>query len=146
MYVCAYMLHVYMNHSINQSLLSILKQRQQVGDSRREPKILRYVCIWHIYEPSYTYELYVLCIYMHVCMPCNMYPYVCMYAPQKLPMKPFLCEKNQRQALTFHIIHIHRVFFLFFQKERMRWSHPIIGIHMRLGVDKNREAQRFPTK
>jgi len=27
-----------------------------------------------------------------------------------------------------------------------QWAHPIIGIHMRLGVDKNREAQRFPTK
>lgn len=32
------------------------------------------------------------------------------------------------------------------QKQRMQWSHPIIGIHMRLGVDKNREAQRFATK
>ena len=32
------------------------------------------------------------------------------------------------------------------QKARMGWRHPIIGIHMRLGVDKNREAQRFPTK
>ncbi len=32
------------------------------------------------------------------------------------------------------------------QKQRMQWAHPIIGIHMRLGVDKNREAQRFPTK
>ena len=32
------------------------------------------------------------------------------------------------------------------QKARMLWRHPIIGIHMRLGVDKNREAQRFPTK
>jgi hypothetical protein len=29
------------------------------------------------------------------------------------------------------------------QKRRMQWSHPIIGIHMRLGVDKNREAQRL---
>ena len=28
----------------------------------------------------------------------------------------------------------------------LQWAHPIIGIHMRLGVDKNREAQRFPTK
>ena len=32
------------------------------------------------------------------------------------------------------------------QKKLMGWEHPIIGIHMRLGVDKNREAQRFPTK
>ena len=29
------------------------------------------------------------------------------------------------------------------QKQRMGWKHPIIGIHMRLGVDKNREAQRW---
>lgn len=28
------------------------------------------------------------------------------------------------------------------QKRRMGWKHPVIGIHMRLGVDKNREAQR----
>jgi hypothetical protein len=32
------------------------------------------------------------------------------------------------------------------QKARMGWKHPIIGIHMRLGHDKNREAQRFPNK
>ena len=27
------------------------------------------------------------------------------------------------------------------QKARMGWRRPVIGIHMRLGVDKNREAQ-----
>ena len=37
--------------SINQSLLSTLKQRQQVGDSKGEPKILRYVYNWHICAP-----------------------------------------------------------------------------------------------
>ena len=39
---------------IYQSLLSTLKQRQQVGDSREEPKnpTSGYVYIWHIHEPS----------------------------------------------------------------------------------------------
>eukprot|EP00281_Chroomonas_sp_CCMP1168_P011861 CAMPEP_0206279156 /NCGR_PEP_ID=MMETSP0047_2-20121206/37877_1 /ASSEMBLY_ACC=CAM_ASM_000192 /TAXON_ID=195065 /ORGANISM="Chroomonas mesostigmatica_cf, Strain CCMP1168" /LENGTH=609 /DNA_ID=CAMNT_0053709097 /DNA_START=189 /DNA_END=2019 /DNA_ORIENTATION=+ len=32
------------------------------------------------------------------------------------------------------------------QKRRIGWKHPIIGMHLRLGVDKNREAQRFPSK
>mmetsp|Transcript_6026 Transcript_6026/g.13271 ORF Transcript_6026/g.13271 Transcript_6026/m.13271 type:complete len:463 (-) Transcript_6026:60-1448(-) len=32
------------------------------------------------------------------------------------------------------------------QQERMGWRRPIIGLHMRLGVDKNKEAQRFPAK
>mmetsp|Transcript_28827 Transcript_28827/g.68068 ORF Transcript_28827/g.68068 Transcript_28827/m.68068 type:complete len:277 (+) Transcript_28827:521-1351(+) len=31
------------------------------------------------------------------------------------------------------------------QKQRMGWQTPVIGIHMRLGMDKNMEAQRFPT-
>jgi hypothetical protein len=30
------------------------------------------------------------------------------------------------------------------QKEMMGWVHPMIGVHMRMGLDKNREAQRLP--
>jgi hypothetical protein len=30
------------------------------------------------------------------------------------------------------------------QKEMMGWTHPMIGVHMRMGLDKNREAQRLP--
>ena len=26
----------------------------------------------------------------------------------------------------------------------MGWTHPMIGVHMRMGLDKNREAQRLP--
>ena len=33
---------------------------------------------------------------------------------------------------------------LILEQARMGWKHPIIGIHMRLGVDKNREAQVSP--
>ena len=30
------------------------------------------------------------------------------------------------------------------QKDMMGWVHPMIGVHMRMGLDKNREAQRLP--